>query len=69
MRKLRLEFDRLKVESFQTSSAPGARGTVVGAQDSSFCSAYCTNTTCPDPTYNPVMTPCGLGTMYECTSH
>jgi hypothetical protein len=69
MRKLRLEFDRLKVQSFSTSTANGAQGTVVAQQDTGMCTAYCTYTTCQEPTYNPAWTPCGLGTNYECTSN
>jgi hypothetical protein len=63
MRKLRLEFDRLQVESFKTSESSYEQGTVVGQQETAYCTAAC------PATFNPAWTPCGLNTNYECTSH
>ena len=49
MKKLKLEIDALRVESFDTvKKKAGARGTVRGHLDESSCGEVCTCATCPD---------------------
>jgi hypothetical protein len=56
MKKLRLNLDALKVDSYETEAAPAARGTVMGhiptmPQCANTQYSYCPDTlcTCPPP--------------------
>jgi hypothetical protein len=46
MRKLKLELDRLEVESFDTASTQKRKGTVIG-EELCTCNTYCGQATCP----------------------
>ncbi len=60
MRKMKLDIDKLAVESFDVAEDTDARGTIAGNQGTRFCTAFTCGETCAGETCEATCT----GTCY-----